>query len=100
MSRRLVSYVHVLGDDGQYHVFGPDDDVPKWALDKMGDHCFEAGDAAGDVPAKSAAKAEWVKYAVSQGAEESTAEAMTKEDLISSRGEGRSDRAVDDAIRR
>lgn len=28
MTRRLRTYVHVHGDDGQTAVFGPDDDIP------------------------------------------------------------------------
>ena len=32
---KLNTYVHVQGDDGQMHVFGPDDDVPAWAAEKI-----------------------------------------------------------------
>ncbi|MEV0247962.1 hypothetical protein AB0H76_15320 [Nocardia sp. NPDC050712] len=32
MSRKLATYVHVPDADGEYHVFGPDDDVPAWAV--------------------------------------------------------------------
>ncbi|MFE5912084.1 hypothetical protein ACFQ6B_23785 [Streptomyces wedmorensis] len=39
-------------------------------------------------PVKSAAKAEWVAYAVIQGAEEAEAEAATKDDLIRTYGGG------------
>ena len=38
-------------------------------------------------PAKSANKAEWVDYAVSQGADREEAEGMTKDDLTSTYGE-------------
>lgn len=44
-------------------------------------------------PAKSAAKAEWVAYAVTQGAEEAAAEAATKDDLIKAFGGGDSNAA-------
>lgn len=40
----------------------------------------------GGAPAKSASKADWVAYAVSQGADEATAEAATKEDLVAQFG--------------
>jgi hypothetical protein len=39
----LISYVHLLDDSGQPQVFGPEDELPEWALDKIGDHCFEDG---------------------------------------------------------
>lgn len=29
---RLATFVHVHGKDGTSQVFGPDDEVPKWAL--------------------------------------------------------------------
>lgn len=32
---KLAVFVHVLGDDGQMHVFGPGDDVPDWAAKKI-----------------------------------------------------------------
>lgn len=31
MVARLRTHVHVLGKDGQMHVFGPDDVLPAWA---------------------------------------------------------------------
>ncbi|WP_329622925.1 hypothetical protein OG357_22950 [Streptomyces sp. NBC_01255] len=37
-------------------------------------------------PAKTAVKAEWVAYAVAQGAEQAEAEAATKDDLITTYG--------------
>ncbi|MEU2120005.1 hypothetical protein ABZ567_31210 [Streptomyces sp. NPDC016459] len=37
-------------------------------------------------PAKGAAKAEWVAYAVAQGAEQADAETATKDDLIKAHG--------------
>jgi hypothetical protein len=40
------------------------------------------GPAALERPARSASKAEWVAYAVAQGAEQDDAEAATKDQLI------------------
>jgi hypothetical protein len=39
-----------------------------------------------DAPAKSANKAEWVDYAVSQGADPSEAESSTKDELVAAYG--------------
>ncbi|MEV6555875.1 hypothetical protein AB0M22_09175 [Nocardia sp. NPDC051756] len=33
--KKLATYVHVHGDDGASHVFGPDDTVPGWAVKKI-----------------------------------------------------------------
>lgn len=77
----LIATVHVLGDDGARRVFGPGDDVPKWAALKMGAHCFEGGvhpypDGAGasveGPPAKAgpgSSKAAWLAYAAGHGVE-------------------------------
>lgn len=35
MSGRLVCFVHVTDDEGVVHAFGPDDDVPGWAVAKI-----------------------------------------------------------------
>lgn len=57
-----------------------------------GDGSEDAGDNVDDVdgdgpiPAKSALKDEWVTYAVSQGADQTEAEASTKDDLIATYG--------------
>ena len=32
---KLVTYVHVHDDDGRPVIFGPDDDVPDWAVKKI-----------------------------------------------------------------
>jgi hypothetical protein len=32
---RLAAYVHVQDDQGATHVFGPADDVPAWAAEKI-----------------------------------------------------------------
>lgn len=81
-SGRLVSSVYVLDDKGAGRVFGPGDDVPKWAALKMGAHCFEGGvhpypggGAAAAVegpPAKAgpgSSKAAWLAYAAGHGVE-------------------------------
>jgi len=34
--------VYLAGDNGQLHTFLPGEDVPKWAADQMGEHCFAA----------------------------------------------------------
>jgi hypothetical protein len=44
------------------------------------------GPAALERPARSASKAEWIAYAVAQGAEQDDAEAATKEQLIEQYG--------------
>lgn len=85
MGRRLNSFVHVADDEGGYVVFGPDDDVPAALAKKIGGHAWVDDDD--DKPAKSASKSDWVAFAVSQGAEESEAEAMTKDELVKSFGE-------------
>lgn len=40
MGKRLKTYVHVLGDDGDNHVFGPQDEVPQEFAEKIGDHAW------------------------------------------------------------
>lgn len=35
MARKLATYVHVHGEDGRSHAFGPADDVPAWAVKKI-----------------------------------------------------------------
>lgn len=55
MSRRLNTTVHVLGDDGAYHVFGPDDDLPDWAEAKIGDHAFDDAEKAPSKTSRSKA---------------------------------------------
>ncbi len=32
---QLVSYVHVFDEDGRTHIFGPGDEVPAWAAEKI-----------------------------------------------------------------
>lgn len=40
MGKVLNNTVHVLGDDGQYHIFGPEDEVPDEYAEKIGDHAW------------------------------------------------------------
>ncbi|MGQ0774554.1 MAG: hypothetical protein ACT4NY_09075 [Pseudonocardiales bacterium] len=35
MARKLAAFVHVEDDEGTSHVFGPDDEVPNWATEKI-----------------------------------------------------------------
>lgn len=41
MKAPLVATVHVPDETNTYVAFSPGDDVPEWALKKMGAHCFE-----------------------------------------------------------
>lgn len=80
------------GSPEAFQVFGPEDDVPEWAAKQIGDHAWaddDANDGEGDgsAPAKGAPKADWIAYAVSQGADEADAEAMTKEELVTTYGD-------------
>lgn len=40
MARRLKTFVHVHQDDGEVHVYGPEDDVPDEDAEKIGDHAW------------------------------------------------------------
>lgn len=74
---RLNITVHVQQDDGTHAIFGPDDDVPAWAVAKISnpnvwdEHPDEVSPAAPDgVPAKGgpgATRQLWADYAESQG---------------------------------
>lgn len=75
MGRRLNTTVIVQpkpgsGDAG-FLVLGPDDDVPEWAADQIGDHAWEADDTAGPPPkaGKGSSKEAWVEYATAHGVE-------------------------------
>jgi hypothetical protein len=63
-----------------------DDSIRRGVIRIVGDDPRDVGDAepAGDVerPAKSANKASWVAFAVSQGVEQDVAENYSKDDLI------------------
>lgn len=59
MSKRLSGTVHVQDDDGNDHMFTPEDEVPGWAAAKMGDHVWADADEnkAEDKPAEAEAPA-------------------------------------------
>jgi hypothetical protein len=86
---RLTSFVHVSGDDGQYGVFGPDDDVPEWAARKIGVHAWQDGkhpypDAAeGAEPPRSgkgSGREAWAAFASDKGVD--VAEDATRDELV------------------
>lgn len=37
---KFNAYVHVVNDDGERVVFKPGQTAPKWAVEKVGKHCF------------------------------------------------------------
>lgn len=46
-----AGFVHVLNERGTPEVFGPDDELPDWAVRQMGPHLFEDGKhPTGDYP--------------------------------------------------
>lgn len=40
MARELTTYVWLSDEHGNPVGFGPGDEVPAWAADKIGDHCY------------------------------------------------------------
>lgn len=40
MAKKFNAYVHVYKDPASYESFAPGDDVPDWALDKVGEHVY------------------------------------------------------------
>lgn len=89
----LVSHVHVYDDVDVPHIFGPDDDVPEWALSKMGAHCFEDGvhphdaksdtRAAGQEPSRNGKGSgidAWVAFAEENG--KTVTEGATRDQII------------------
>jgi hypothetical protein len=44
MAKKLNATVHVTDDDGDTHMFTPDDEVPAWAAKKIGDHAWAKDD--------------------------------------------------------
>lgn len=52
---KLAYYVHVEDDKGEPHVFGPDDDVPAWAVKKITN---DSAWADGKAPKSDSAKSE------------------------------------------
>lgn len=77
---RLNVHVHVRKDDGTHEVFGPDDEVPAWAVAQITnpnvwdeaptDRETEASEEDSEVPPKggpSATRERWADYAKSKG---------------------------------
>ncbi|MCX5362881.1 hypothetical protein OG864_29725 [Streptomyces sp. NBC_00124] len=54
--------------------------------DEESPHTTETEDGPATAPARSASKAEWIAYAVSQGADQADAEQLTKEQLTEQYG--------------
>lgn len=89
--RRLAVHVTVASEPGGagFATFGPDDDVPKWAAEQMGDHVW-AGKAAEptepaptEVPPKGGAgsgRDEWAAYAASL--EVAVEDGDTRDDIV------------------
>jgi hypothetical protein len=79
MSNGLVSYVHVTHpEQGLPVAFGPDDDLPDWAAEQMGAHCFEGGvhphadRPEGTPPPRNgpgSSKDAWAEYAIEKDVE-------------------------------
>lgn len=51
MGRRLRTHVHVHDADGRTHAFGPDEDVPGWAAERITNPKAWADDSADETPA-------------------------------------------------
>lgn len=54
MGRALRTYVHVHDEDGQTHVFGPDDEVPAWAAKRITNPAAWEDDAGEDTGGQQA----------------------------------------------
>lgn len=44
MAKKFNAYVHVYKDPASYESFEPGDEVPDWALDKVGEHTYTDSD--------------------------------------------------------
>ncbi|MEU8136584.1 hypothetical protein [Streptodolium elevatio] len=96
MGRRLRTHVHVHDADGRTHVFGPDDDVPDWAAERIGNPKAWADDAPADGPEPDAddtdensepprsgpgsGEASWAAYAAARGIE--VPDGASRKDII------------------
>jgi len=84
----LAVNVIVLDEDGTPVVLTAGSEVPKWAADQLGAHCFggvadDEGDSADGEPPKAgpgSGKAAWAAYAESVGVD--VEEDATREDII------------------
>jgi hypothetical protein len=75
---RLASYVHVADERGVMHVFGPDDEVPAWAAERITNPSAWAEDPAdgGEAPnadappprhGKGSGREAWSAFAAGHG---------------------------------
>lgn len=95
MAKKLAVNVLVVGEDGSPHALYAGDEVPAWAKDQVGDHCFDAdrddadeapeleSEEGSGIPPKSGrgsgAKA-WADYAQAHGL--NVDEDASKDDII------------------
>lgn len=96
MSRHLVGTVHVQDENGNDHAFGPDDEVPAWAAEKITnpgawDGPAEELEPAGPKPpAGNAGDEKWRAYAVALGVPEAEVAKLDRDavkDLLKKRAE-------------
>lgn len=90
MGRRLITRVMVTPppgtSDAGFLVLGPDDDVPDWAAEQIGEHAFEpaSGKPELDGPppkdGKGSGKAAWVEYAAASDV--AVDKEATRDDII------------------
>jgi len=97
MPGRLRSFVHVHGEHGRTHVFGPDDEVPDWAAAKITNprawdeppntdgeeddaQPDTSGQTPGSHPAPSANKDVWLAFATVRGVD--VPDGATKQQII------------------
>ena len=58
MAAKLATTVHLIDDSGEAHVFGPDSDLPDWAVSKLAESWpADRDDLWEKAPSKAAAKA-------------------------------------------
>lgn len=86
---RLATYVHLRTDDGKFHAFGPDDDLPDWVVTRLADNprVWAEGEepdaqSSGIPPKKGrgASRDAWAAYAAANDVE--TAEDASRDDII------------------
>jgi hypothetical protein len=79
MSRHLTATVHVRDDSGEDHMFGPEDEVPSWAVNKIDNPDVWSEPAPSEpepdlgpdgelkAPAANAGEDKWRAYALRRG---------------------------------
>jgi len=85
VAKKLTSYVHVPNPDtGRTEVFGPDDDLPRWASEAITNpKAFTGDDVEDDEPPRSgkgSGKGAWADYAEELGV--AVPADASKEDII------------------